>query len=75
METIAVSELRANLKKVIKKIENGEKSAQLSAKITIGPADGIIAATSIITRTPLITADTNLRESSAVLLSGKRITI
>jgi len=46
--------------------EIAELAAQLSSDINLDPADRIICATSIITRTSLVTADTNLRKSTSV---------
>lgn len=43
--------------------EIAELSARLPSDINLDPADRIIAATSIITNTRLITADKNLRQS------------
>jgi PIN domain nuclease of toxin-antitoxin system len=42
------------------------KSTRLLTEITADPADRLIAATSIVMTAPLITADNNLRGSSAV---------
>jgi PIN domain nuclease of toxin-antitoxin system len=46
--------------------EIAELSTRLSESINFDPADRLISATSIITNTPLITADKNLRKSNAI---------
>jgi PIN domain nuclease of toxin-antitoxin system len=46
--------------------EIAELSAQLPSEINLDPTDRIIAATSIITNTRLITADKNLRQSKKI---------
>jgi PIN domain nuclease of toxin-antitoxin system len=46
--------------------EIAELSAQLPQDINLDPADRIIAATSIITNTRLVTADKNLRQSKKI---------
>ncbi len=43
--------------------EIAELSTQLPAEINLDPVDRIISATSIVTHTKLVTADTNLRNS------------
>lgn len=46
--------------------EIAELSVSLDSKITSDPADRIIVATSILKQTPLVTADTNLRNAKIV---------
>lgn len=46
--------------------EIAELSTTLPDTINSDPADRIIAATSLITKTPLVTADENLRQSEVV---------
>jgi len=46
--------------------EIAELSTQLPAELNLDPADRIIAATSIITNTRLVTADKNLRRSKKI---------
>jgi len=46
--------------------EIAERSTQLPAELNLDPVDRIIAATSIITNTRLVTADRNLRRSKKI---------
>ena len=47
--------------------EIADLSAQLKSKLSIDPADSIIAATSIILNAPLITADKTLQKSKEII--------
>ncbi len=46
--------------------EIADLSSRLSTEINIDPADRIIAATSVVTNTPLITADKNLIKAKSI---------
>ena len=46
--------------------EIADLSTQFPAEINLDPADRIIGATSLVTHTKLVTADSNLRKSKAI---------